>query len=121
MINNPGFTLLAAAALPAHRLVTAAGALATASTIPAGVTTQAIANGARGLCRFLTAGTILVEAGGAIDALATVYQAADGKVVALPAGDGTYRIVGTARTAATDGAVIEVIPQLQNGATVVGS
>ena len=59
-----------------------------------------------------TVGTVEVAAAGVISSGSEVYQAADGKVQALPATPGTYRRVGVALEAASgDGSIIEIYPR----------
>ena len=56
-------------------------------------------------------GTLEMTAAGVINAGAKVFAAPDGKVQALPATAGTYRLIGMAMQAATaENAVIEVMP-----------
>jgi hypothetical protein len=107
--SNPGMPLLASAALPAHRLVTAAGALCAADATKdfVGITQEAIANGAYGPVRFTSAGTAKMTASAAISAGAVVYKAASGKIGTT----NTNARVGIALEAATgDGSIIEVLP-----------
>lgn len=67
-----------------------------------------------------TDGSLDVTAAGEIEAGADIYQAAAGKVQALPVGAGTYRKVGVAiESAAADGDVIGFIPCLGNVTTTV--
>lgn len=66
------------------------------------------------------AGSLDVTANGAITAGADVYQAADGKISALSATNGTYRKIGVALEAASaDGDIISIIPCLGNVTTTV--
>lgn len=52
-----------------------------------------------------------ITAAGAIDVNADVFQAADGKIQALPVAAGTYLRIGKAlEAAAGDGSIIEVLP-----------
>lgn len=56
-------------------------------------------------------GTLEMTAAGVINAGSKVFAAPDGKVQALPAAAGTYRLIGIAMQAATaENAVIEVMP-----------
>lgn len=65
-------------------------------------------------------GSLDVTAAGAIAAGADIYQAAAGKVQALPESAGTYRKVGVAIEAASeDGDIIGFIPCLGNVTTTV--
>lgn len=58
-----------------------------------------------------TGGTLEMTSAGAITAGARVFAAASGRVQALPASAGTYRLIGIAMNAASGaGAVIEVMP-----------
>lgn len=67
-------------------------------------------------------GTVDVTAAGAISAGVDVYQAADGKIQALPAANGTYRKVGVSvEAAAADGDIIGIIPCLGNVTTTVNN
>lgn len=60
-----------------------------------------------------------VMASGAITAGAKCYAAADGKVSALPAAAGTYRLIGIALEAAADGEVFEIMPTVSVETAVV--
>lgn len=114
--NNPGLTLVATNAIVAYVLAKLASgeavvATATATDEAVGVTTEGVAAGALVGIRLLSSGTTKIVASGAIAAGAVVYQAAGGKVSALPVAAGTYRRVGIAlNAAAADGDVIEVLP-----------
>ncbi len=67
-------------------------------------------------------GTHKVTAAGAFSAGVDLYQAADGKVQALPAANGTYRKVGVSVEAAiADGDEIDMIPCLGYVTTVVNN
>lgn len=58
-----------------------------------------------------TGGTLEMTAAGVINAGARVFAASSGKIQALPASAGTYRMIGIAMNAASgDGSVIEVMP-----------
>jgi hypothetical protein len=117
MSERTRFSLEAAAALAAHRLVKlssgkAAYMTATATDDLIGVNELACASGGQAGGKFINCeGTIEVEAAGAITAGADVYAAADGKVSALSATAGTYRKIGIAMKAASAaGSIIEVLP-----------
>jgi hypothetical protein len=65
-------------------------------------------------------GTMEIVAAGAITSGATVYAADAGKIQALPAVAGTYRMVGKALEAASaDGSIIEVLIFNPTGTTTV--
>lgn len=67
-------------------------------------------------------GTLKVAAAGAIAAGVDIFQAAAGKVQALPADNGTYRKVGVSVEAAlADGDEIEMVPCLGNVTVVVNN
>lgn len=54
-----------------------------------------------------------ITAAGAIDVNTDVFQAADGKIQALPVAAGDYRRIGKSlEAAAGDGSIIEVLPYL---------
>ena len=119
--DNPAITMLAGAELAAARLVKADGTLAAVTDVPVGVTVHPIADAARGRVRLLTAGTCEISCAGAIDANAPIAQAANGQGRAVPAGAGTYRIIGYARQASGGaGAIIEFIPVFGETITVGG-
>lgn len=114
MQQNSPFTLLAGGTVAAKRLVKLSSATvvyntATATDRPIGVNQFAVTSGQAAAIKDLKdGGTHEVTAAGAISAGADIYAAADGKVQALPAGNGTYRKVGQAVEAATaDGDIIE--------------
>jgi hypothetical protein len=65
------------------------------------------------------AGTVEVEADGAITAGAACYAADAGKVQALPTAAGSYRLLGTALVTAADGDVFEMLPTSAPTITVV--
>lgn len=97
-------SVLAAAALTAERLVTAAGAVATAAGNAVGVARTDAAIGE--LCPVDVLGTAVVTAGGAIAKGAHVEVGATGKAVTLAAG----KAVGVAlEAAAADGDPVEIL------------
>lgn len=116
----------AGAALEANRLVKlSTGAVyntATATDDPIGVTEFKAASAEDVSIRHLNGGhTVEIECSGVITAEADVYAAADGKISALPAGNGTYRRIGKALEAGVDGAVIEVLPYNDGATTTVNN
>ncbi len=124
--EGPVRTYLAGSALEANRLVKlGTGAVyntATATDDPIGVTEFKVASAEAVGIRHLNGGhTVEIECGGVITAEADVYAAADGKITALPAGNGTYRRVGIALEAGVDGAVIEVLPYNDGKTTTVNN
>ena len=121
------FSLVAAAALEAHRLVKmdsngkAAYMTVTDSDIPLGVNELKVAAGEVAGGKFINAeGTVEIEAGGAITLLADVYAGADGKVTALSAVAADYKKIGQAlKAASAAGSIIEVLPYDYNTVTTV--
>lgn len=121
------FSLEAASALAAHRLVQldsngqAAYMTATATEIPLGVNELEVAAGNLAGGPYLNrGGTIEMEAAGAITLGADVYAAANGQIQALPGDAGTYRKIGQAQKAASGaGSVIPVYPYDYNTAETV--
>ena len=126
MSERKGFSLVAAAAQVAKRLVKqssgqAAYNTATATDIPIGVTQLNVGSGDVQSVKALNdGGSVEIEAAGAITREADVYAAADGRIQALPAGAGDYRKIGMAMEAASGaGSIIEVLPYDYNTVTTV--
>lgn len=117
MIEFGKKTFEAGAAVEAKRLVKLSSGevvhnTATATDEPIGVSEYGVADGGQVSVRLINdAGTFEATAVDAIASGAAVYAAADGKVSALSAVNGTYRRIGTALEAATaDGDIIEILP-----------
>lgn len=125
MIDGP-VTFETAAAVEGKRLVKMNGAktehcTATSTDNAIGVTKYAgLISTDVAVDTLQKSGTVDVTAAGIIAAGADAYQAADGKIQALPAVPGTYRKVGvTVEAAAADGDVIGIVPCLGSVTTVV--
>lgn len=131
--NNIGtferLTCKALAALPVRNLLVAIGVnqgevtIGTAALEPLGVATDEadiddlVAVEMLGIAPR----TLLLTAGAAVDVGDQLVAAADGKVIALPATNGTYYIVGTALSpAGADGDVVNVLHRAPVKVTVTG-
>jgi len=127
MINGP-VTFETHAEVGRKRLVKMNGAkvehcTATATDNPIGVTAyDALINTNVAVNTLAKEGTLKVTAAGAFSAGVDLFQAAAGKVQALPAANGTYRKVGISVEAAlADGDEIEMIPCLGNVTVTVNN
>jgi hypothetical protein len=99
-------SVLAAAAIPANRFATRAGALPAAGGLALGVTRYDAAIGDMVAVDVL--GTTIVECGGAVAADAALMVDASGKVVTLGSG-GKQTVARALEAGAGDGAKIEVL------------
>lgn len=118
MTERKSLSLLAGAAIVAHRLVKLdASGDAVYNTVtdtdqPIGVNeiNAKAAGDVVGIKPLNAEGTVEICAGGAIARAALVYADDDGKVTAIPAGAGDYLEIGQAMGAASgDGSIIEVL------------